>query len=356
MDYQQELNNLLDAVIKDGASDLHLVVGKNPTLRVSGTLIPLVKKPVLTPEAARELVLVLVGDRKEEFLERNELDFSYSFKEKSRFRVNAYVERGFFAASLRLIPSSVQSLEELNLPSQLKEFALKEQGFFLVVGPNGNGKSTTLAALIDIINHERSEHIITIEDPIEYLFEPDRCIVSQREVRSDTKDFQTALKSMFRQDINIAMIGEMRDPETISAAVTAAETGHLIFSSLHTNSASQSVDRIIDSFPAGQQPQIRTQLAASLLGIFSQRLIPRVSGGLIPAYELMVVNEAVRTIIRDERTHELDLVIETGSGQGMVSLERSLADLVRRSEVSVEAAQAYSLNRKSFDILMQRRS
>ncbi|MEK7505130.1 MAG: ATPase, T2SS/T4P/T4SS family, partial [Patescibacteria group bacterium] len=214
------------------------------------------------------------------------------------------------------------------------------------------GKSTTLAALIQLINEERAEHIITIEDPIEYLFQNDRSIIDQREVRFDTHSFRSALKSMFRQDVNVAMVGEMREPETISTAVTAAETGHLIFSTLHTNSASQTVDRILDSFPPNQQRQIRVQLASSLLGIFSQRLVPRTAGGLIPAYELLINNNAVANLIREGRTAEIDVVIETGADQGMIDLNHSLAELVRLGEVSAESAYRYSLNPKALDRLL----
>lgn len=352
MDYTKELEDLILHVAREDASDLHLTVGRHPTLRVSGQLIPLVDKPILTPEATEELVTTMLSpEQKEEFLREKELDFSHAYKDKLRFRVNAFFQRGFVGAAMRLINLKIRKLEDLGLPLDLVEFARKEQGFFLVVGPTGHGKSTTLAALIDLINHERAEHIITIEDPIEYLFVQDRSIVDQREVRFDTKNFHKALRSTFRQDINVAMIGEMRDPETISAAVTAAETGHLIFSSLHTNSASQTIDRIIDSFPAAQQPQIRSQLSSTLLGVFSQRLLPRVSGGLIPAYELMLANAAIKNLIRENKIHEIDLVIDTSSQDGMVSLNRSLLDLLRAGEITVETAVNYSLNPEEFKTL-----
>lgn len=286
-DYSKKLEELVAIVAKEGASDLHLTVGRHPTIRVAGDLIPIVKTSELTAEDTMGfLTSVLNEENKKTFLETKELDFSYSPGGLIRFRGNAFFQRGKVGVAFRLIPSEIKTISDLNLPEKLLEFTTKEQGLFLVVGPVGHGKSTTLAALIDKINHERSEHIITIEDPVEYLFKSDKSIIDQREVRFDTNDFHAALRSMFRQDVNVAMIGEMRDPETIGTTVTAAETGHLIFSTLHTNSASQTVDRIIDAFPTGQQKQIRVQLAGSLLGIFSQRLIPRVSGGLIPAYEL----------------------------------------------------------------------
>ena len=355
MDYSQQLEELLLSVARDDASDLHLAVGRHPTLRIAGQLVPLVEKPVLTPEVTAGLVEAMLEDHEQKELEsQHEIDFSFSYKDKLRFRGNAFFQRGYIGCALRLIQHTIRTLEELGLPDVLTEFARKEQGFFLVVGPTGHGKSTTLAALVDMINHERAEHIVTIEDPIEYLFTQDRSIVDQREVRTDTQDFHRALRSAFRQDINVAMIGEMRDLETISAAVTAAETGHLIFSSLHTNSAAQTIDRIIDSFPAAQQPQIRSQLSVTLLGVFSQRLLPRVSGGLIPAYELMIANSAIRNLVRENKVHEVDLVIDTSSQDGMVSLNRSLIDLLRAGEITIETAMNHSLNPEELQTLSRR--
>ena len=354
--YSEELKELLLTVAKEQASDLHISVGKHPTLRISRELIPLVKKPVVTPEDARGIVFEMLDEAaQKKLLEEKELDFSYNFEDKVRFRVNAFFERGFLSAALRLVPVDIKGLKELNLPEVLRDFTNREQGFFLVVGPTGHGKTTTLAAMIDIINRERAEHIITVEDPIEYLFTQDKSLIDQREVGSDTRDFHSALRSMFRQDVNVAMIGEMRDPETMAAAVTAAETGHLVFSSLHTNNAAQTIDRIIDSFPAAQQNQIRSQLSSTLLGIFSQRLVPRVSGGLVPAYELLIANTAVRNLIRENKIHELDLVIETSAEQGMVSLNQSLLSLVRSGETNLENALAFSLNPKELEALMGRR-
>ena len=352
-DYKREIVDLVVILTKEGASDLHLTAGRHPTIRVTGDLIPIVAKPVLMAEDTLGLVMeVLSEENKRIFLDEKEVDFSYSFDGGVRFRCNAFYQRGFVGAAFRLIPTKIKTLAQLNLPEQLLDFTRKEQGFFLVVGPVGQGKSTTLAAMVEMINHERAEHIITVEDPVEYLFTNDRSIIDQREVRFDTKSFHIALRSMFRQDVNVGMVGEMRNPETISTAVTAAETGHLIFSTLHTNSASQTVDRIIDSFPAGQQRQIRVQLASSLLGIFSQRLVPRVSGGLVPAYELLLNNTAVSNLIREGRTPEIDVVIETGSEQGMVDLNHSLSELVRAGEISAETAYRYSLNPKSLDRML----
>jgi len=352
-DYKKELEELILTTIKEDASDLHLTVGRHPTIRVTGSLIPLVKKPILSFEDTEGLIFTMLGEeRKQNFIQEKELDFSYSFEDKARFRVNTFFQRGFAGASLRLIPTVIKEIEDLNLPGVLKDFASKEQGFFLVVGPIGHGKSTTLASIIDYINHTRSEHILTIEDPIEYFFVQDKSIIDQREVKIDTKNFHRALRSMFREDVNVAMIGEMRDLETISTTITAAETGHLIFSSLHTNNAAQTIDRIIDSFPAEQQNQIRLQLSSALLGVFSQRLLPRVSGGLIPAYELLICTSAIKNLIREKRTHEIDIVIETSAEQGMVSLNQSLANLVRRGDISVETALTFSLNPKDLNGLI----
>ena len=234
----------------------------------------------------------------------------------------------------------------------LKTFATKKQGFFLVVGPVGQGKSTTLSAMIEYINSGRPEHIVTIEDPVEYIYEEKHSIIDQREVGIDTKDFASALNAIFREDVNVILIGEMRSADTISTAVTAAETGHLVFATLHTNSAAQTIDRIIDSFPGNQQDQIRSQLASSLLGVFSQRLIPRVAGGLVMAYELLINNAAIANLIREKRTHEIDVVIETGTDQGMVDMNRSLLELVRAGEITMENAYSYSMNPKALERLM----
>ncbi len=352
MEFEKELEDLVTTVLRENGSDLHISVGRYPTIRVEGSLISLTKKHVLTPDIVEGLIFSMLREEdKKKFIAERELDFSFDHKGRARFRVNVFFQKGFMGCAMRLVPIKIRTLEELNMPPVLKEFAGKEQGFFLVVGPTGHGKTTTLAALIDMINHERAEHIVTIEDPIEYLFTPDRSIIDQREVRSDTIDFHGALRSVFRQDINVLMLGEMRDPETIATAVTAAETGHLVLSTLHTNNAAQTIDRIIDSFPGNQQSQIRAQLSSTLLGIFSQRLIPRVSGGLIPAYELLISNAAIKNLIRENRTHELDLVIDTSSQEGMVSLNRSLMDLLRKGEITMESAIGYSLNPSELRVL-----
>src|SRR3989338_835140 len=354
------LNELVETVVKEGASDLHLSEGRLPVIRVSGFLIPLTKIPVISREDMDGLLsLLLTPPERKEFEDHKEADFAYSHEGlpageagSRRFRCNVSLALGKIGMAMRLIPSEVKNFAALNLPPILETFTSKQQGFFLVVGPVGVGKSTTLATMIETINLERLEHIVTIEDPIEYIFEPKKSLIHQREVKLDTTDFHAALQGVFRQDADIVMIGEMRDPETISTAVTAAETGHLVLSTLHTNTASQTVDRIIDSFPAAQQSQIRIQLAGSLLGIFSQQLIPRISCGLIPAYELLINNNATANLIREKRTHELDSVIETSSEECMIDINRSLAELVRKGEVTVENALKFSTSPKTLERLI----
>ncbi|HEX8994289.1 MAG TPA: PilT/PilU family type 4a pilus ATPase [Candidatus Paceibacterota bacterium] len=353
MDYQRYLSKLTDDVVSQGASDLHLVAGNKPIVRVSSLLTPLVSEPVLSDEDVQGMLDIMVpAANKKRFIESKELDFSWSSGTATRFRGNAYFQGGKAGIALRLIPRAIRTFADLNLPQSLEDFATREQGFFLVVGPVGQGKTTTLASMVEYINQTRAEHIVTIEDPIEYLFENKMSIIDQREVHIDTVDFQTGLQSAFRQDVDVVMIGEMRTPETIATAVTAAETGHLVFSTLHTNNAAQTIDRIIDSFAANQQEQIRTQLASSLLGIFSQRLVPRIAGGLIPVYELLINNEAVGNMIREKRTHELQTIIETGTREGMFDMNRSLAELVRAGEITVESAYARSWNPKTLQRLL----
>jgi len=355
MDYKQKLNDLLLTAARQNASDLHLAVGRHPTLRIDGILIPLQKEPILTPETAQNLIFnLLTPEQQERFLKEKEIDFSYAFEDKARFRINVFYQRGYIAAALRLIPAQIRTIEELNLPPVLHDFTKLSQGFVLVVGPAGHGKSTTLAALLDEINHTRTDHIITIEDPVEYIFTQDKCIISQREVKNDTLDFHNGLRSLLRQDPDVIMIGEMRDRESIATAMTAAETGHLVFSTLHTNSASQTIDRIIDSFPAEQQGQIASQLAATLAGIVSERLIPRIDGGRIPACEIMITNPAIRNLIRERKAYQIDLVIETSVQEGMMTLNRSLAELIKNKEISLENAELYSLNPSELKILLER--
>lgn len=344
-EYKKELTDIIETVMNENGSDLHFSVGYHPTIRALGSLIPLTKRDKLTPPDTEGFLQALLSEEQmKRFMRDKEIDFSYSHSTKARFRGNASFQRGSISIALRYIPNVIRTLGELRLPPMLEDFCQREQGFFLVVGPVGQGKSTTLAAMIDYINSARTERIVTIEDPIEYVFEPKQSVIDQREVLIDTNDFHTALKSAFRQDVNVIMVGEMRSPETISTAVTAAETGHLVLSTLHTNNAAQTIDRIIDSFSSAQQDQIRTQLAASLVAIFSQRLIPGIAGGLLPAYEILINNKAVANLIREKRTHEINTVIETGSQDGMISMNRSLADLVRKGEITIENAYRYSLD------------
>jgi twitching motility protein PilT len=343
-DPQKYIEELLAAAAQSNASDLHLSPATYPTIRVDSRLVPLVNYEILSAETLKEIVSVLLGpERQARFLSEKEVDFSLETG-GNRYRVNTYQARGAYAATLRLIPKQVKTIEELGLPPIIKIFTKLSQGFVLVVGPNGQGKSTTLAALIDVINKERGEKIITIEDPVEYIFTPEKSIIDQREVYQDTLSFNRALRSSLRENANVLMIGDLRDYETMSAAVTAAETGHLVFATLHTNSAAQTIERIIDSFPAAQQPQIRNQLAATISGVISQRLIPRIQGGLVPALEIMIATGAVRSLIRDGKSRQLDQTIETSQDIGMMSMDRSLSDLVRRKEISVERAEFYSMN------------
>ncbi len=351
LNYAQELSDILETLIKEGGSDVHFSVGSKPTIRVTNELIPLSKKQDLTKDDVIGFLRELLDDVEiKKFLDTQEIDFAYE-SQGVRLRGNAFFQKGVISIVMRLVPK-IRSLAELNLPPILETFAEKKQGFFLVVGPVGQGKSTTLAALISLINERRREHIVTIEDPIEFVYQKDKSIIDQREVGLDTHTFEAGLKSAFRQDVDVILIGEMRNHETIGTAVTAAETGHLVFSTLHTNSASQTIDRIVDAFPGDQQDQIRTQLASSLLGIFSQRLIPRISGGLVPAYELLINNSAVSNLIRERRTNEINMVIETGSEQGMIDMNRSLVDLVRRGEITVESAFAFASDPRSLERLL----
>ncbi|MFT5037266.1 MAG: twitching motility protein PilT [Candidatus Azotimanducaceae bacterium] len=353
VDYKRELRDLIDVVTSEKGSDIHLSVGAHPMVRVAGSLIPLVKKPVLSQADVSGFAQTLMTKAQyEEFEVTHEMDFSYSHKDGIRFRGNGFFQSANMSIALRNIPNTIRTFTELNLPPILESFVMRPQGFFLCVGPVGQGKSTTLAAMVELINTTRAEHIVTIEDPVEYIFEPKKSLIDQREIKVDTADFSTALNAVFRQDVDVIMVGEMRNPETISMAVTAAETGHLVLSTLHTNSAAQTIDRIIDSFPGDQQGQIRMQLSGSLAGIFSQRLIPRISGGLVPTYELLINNSAVSNLIREQRTHEIQTLIETGLEHGMIDMNRSLADLVKKGEITVENAFAYSINPKGLERLM----
>jgi len=352
--YQAQLEELLELTIEEEASDLHLSFNHEPTLRIAGSLIPLAKSKKLSSADLIGLAQALLqNDQYQRLLREKEIDFSFNFKDKARFRINIFFQRGEISIALRLVPTKIKTIKELNLPPVLHEFTKATQGFVVITGPSSQGKSTTLAALIDEINHIRTDHIVTIEDPIEYLFKNDKSIVDQREVYQDTLSFARALKSTFRQDPDVIMVGEMRDPETMATTITAAETGHLVFATLHTNSASQTIHRIVDSFPSGQQDQVRAQLSGSLLGVVSQRLIPRLSGGLIPACEVMTATPAVANLIRENKIHELPLVIETSAEKGMISLNRALANLIKSKEISLENALSFSLNPAELKMLIR---
>ncbi|MFC1638066.1 type IV pilus twitching motility protein PilT [Patescibacteria group bacterium] len=343
---EKKLNSFLSAVVKRTASDLHLTVERHPTIRIDGKLIPLTEEDILTAEDTKMLAKVLIGDRdKVTFDEKGHVGFSYPFEKGSRFRVNVFTQKGSISIVMRLVQTDIRTLEELNIDPSLYDFAKFSQGLVLVTGPVGHGKSTTMAALVDYINHNYDKHVITVEDPIEYVYKQDRCIVNQREVGGDVRSFPSALRAIFREDVNVVLIGELRDLDTIGTTMTAAETGHLIFGTLHTNNSAQTIDRVVDVFPAHQQNQIRSQLANVLLGVISQRLIPRIGGGRIPAIEVLIKNHAVENLIRENRAYQIDSVIETSLQDGMISLDRSLSQLVQKGLITIEDAFAFSNNR-----------
>ncbi|CAN5164538.1 type IV pilus twitching motility protein PilT [soil metagenome] len=342
------IQELLQLTIKNNASDLHLIVGTPPSLRIDGSLRYLTSYDALTKEKIEELVYGLMSpEQKELLLANKELDFSFgfgggSYGDMGRFRINAYFQRGYLASALRFLPPVIRTLEQLELPKVCHQFADLRQGFVLVTGPTGHGKSSTLAAIINEININKAQHILTIEDPIEYVYPKGSSIMSQREMGTDTHSWAMALRSSLREDPDVVLVGEMRDPETIQAALTIAETGHLVFATLHTNSAAQSIDRIVDSFPDHQRSQVRVQLAAALKGIISQRLIPKLIGGRVPAVEILLGTSAVASNIRDGKTHLIDSAIQTSKDIGMITLEDSLTQLVRNGIVSLEIAKGFA--------------
>ena len=348
------IETLLEDVIRKKASDLHLQVGLPPMLRVDGTLSPIPGIDALDEEKVEKLIFAILDQDQQQILMKDkEFDFSFAFGDLGRFRVNAFHERGNLAAALRLIPNEIKTITELGMPAVVTNFAAYPRGLVLVTGPTGSGKSTTLAALVDKINTEKSHHIITIEDPIEFTHKSKKSVVVQREVHYDTYSFSAALRSSLRQDPDVVLIGEMRDLETISAAITIAETGHLVFATLHTNSAAQSIDRMIDVFPPHQQPQIRAQLSNILMAICSQRLVPMIGGGRAVASEILVATPAVRNIIREGKTHQLDAVIQTGADQGMQSMDRTLVSLVQAGSVTFEEARNFAVDLTEFDRMMR---
>ena len=322
--------------------------------RIDGSLVPVPNTPVLDDATAERLIFAILDEDQQQILIKDkEFDFSFAFGNLGRFRVNAFHERGNIAAALRLIPNEIKTIQELGMPQIINNFAEYPRGLVLVTGPTGSGKSTTLAALIDRINSETAKHIITIEDPIEFTHRSKKSVVVQREVHYDTYSFNAALRSSLRQDPDVVLIGEMRDLETISAAITIAETGHLVFATLHTNSASQSIDRMIDVFPPHQQPQIRTQLSNILMAICSQRLIPAIGGGRVVATEIMVATPAARNIIREGKTHQLDALIQTGADQGMQTMDRTLVGLVQQGVITHDEAKNYAVDLTEFERLMR---
>ena len=349
-----DIKQLLQSVIDTKSSDLHLIAGNPPMIRTDGQLLPIPAVGVLTPDAIGELLKqILTAEQTERLAVNKELDFSIPFSEKGRFRVNAYTQKNSLAAAFRLIPLVIPSFESLNLPSILHSFTILRQGLVLVTGPTGHGKSTTLAAMIQEINQNRDCHVVTIEDPIEFVFNPIKSIISQREMRSDTHSWEIALRSVLREDPDVVLVGEMRDYETIAAALTVAETGHLVFATLHTNSAAQSIDRIVDVFPEEQQQQIRLQLSNVIEAVFSQRLIPAISKGRAVAYEVMLGTTAIKTAIREGKTHQIESVLETSQDVGMCTLDKSLADLVKKGTVTLDTALSWSLRPEELNRLVR---
>jgi twitching motility protein PilT len=351
---QPRIELLLEEVVKKKASDLHLQVGLPPTLRIDGSLVPVTGADVLTDETVETLIFAILDeDQKQILLKDKEFDFSFAFGDLGRFRVNAFHERGNLAAALRLIPNEILSLEQLGLPAVVSKFAEYPRGLVLVTGPTGSGKSTSLAALIHKINMERACHIITIEDPIEYTHRSKKSVIVQREVHYDTYSFSAALRSALREDPDVVLVGEMRDLETIASAITIAETGHLVFATLHTNNAAQSIDRMVDVFPPHQQPQIRSQLSNILMAICSQRLVPAIGGGRVTSTEVLVATSAVRNIIREGKTHQLEAVIQTGAEYGMQSMDKTLVGLIHAGTVSYEEARNVAVDIEELDRLMR---
>ena len=335
---------MLTQVVERNASDLHITPGAHPTIRVRGRLTPLDDFPKLDPSMTREIVYSILGNDQRQRLETDwQIDFAYSIPGLARFRVNAYFQRASIGAAFRLIPADLKTVDQLGLPPVVHELARRPRGFVLVTGPTGSGKSTSLAAMIDEINETRDEHIMTIEDPIEFLHAHKRCLVNQRELGNDAQSFALALKAALRQDPDVILVGEMRDLETISTALTAAENGHLVFATLHTQDTAQTIDRIIDAFPAGQQDQIRVQLSVALQGIVTQQLLPTADGaGRVCACEILVPTPAVRNLIREGKTHQIPSVLQTGASAGMQTMDSALATLVRAGKISQRLAESRS--------------
>ena len=346
------IESLLEECVRTKASDLHIQVGLPPILRIDGALQPVSGYGDLDEGTVERLIFAtLEEDQKQILIKDKEFDYSFSFGDLGRFRVNAFHEKGNIAGAFRLIPNEIQSINELGLPAIVSSFADFPRGLVLVAGPTGSGKSTTLAGLVDKINHEKTAHIITIEDPIEFTHKSIRSVIVQREVHYDTYSFSAALRSALREDPDVVLIGEMRDLETISAAITIAETGHLVFATLHTNSASQSIDRMIDVFPPHQQPQVRSQLSNILQAICAQRLVPAIGGGRVVAAEILIANPAVRSVIREGKTHQLDTIIQTGADQGMQTMDRTLVKLIQTGVITYDNAREFAVDLQEFERL-----
>lgn len=347
------IKDLLQLTVDRNASDLHVLSGMPPILRVDGVLQAIASEPILTPDVVDLMVNeVLNAEQVERYKINKELDFSLSFSEKARFRVNAYVQKGSSAIAFRRIPLTIPGIDSLNLPKILHSFTTLKQGLILVTGPTGHGKSTAIASIIEEINLNRAVHILTIEDPVEFVFTPKKAIISQREMGKDTNSWNVALRSALREDPDVVLVGEMRDYETIASTMTIAETGHLVFATLHTNSASQAVDRIVDVFPEHQQDQIKLQLSNVIEAVFSLRLVPKIGTGRLPAYELMLGTQAIKTVVREGKTHQIDSIIQTSTEVGMRTLEASLSVLVKEGKITVETAQAWSLRPEELNRLI----
>lgn len=345
----QELQGFLQKAVAQRASDLHLMSDAMPVIRVDGQLYVLANQVMSSQNVLEIIQSVVLENRFNEYQKDRQIDFSVGYQ-NNRVRCNAYYEKGNPCLAMRLFPSEIPTLDELGVPEIVRGFAQVSQGFVLITGPTGHGKSTTLASLVEYINQSRSDHIITLEDPIEYVFKPKRSIISQREIGSDLNTYSDGLRAALREDPNVILVGEMRDLETIEAALTLAETGHLVLSTLHTNSAAQTVDRVIDVFPQHKQAQIRIQFANVLLGVVSQRLLPKIEGGRVLVSEVLVANNAVRNLIREGKNHQIPNVIQTSAAEGMISLDRQLASLVARGVITLDEASAWSLDPKNLQM------
>lgn len=348
------IKELLQLTIDRNSSDLHIIAGIPPYLRIEGQLMAVPNEPVLTHDIIEKFAKeVLTTEQMEKLTVNREIDFSLAFNEKARFRINAYTQKRTYAIAFRAIPIDIPDIKTLGLPKILHTFTSLRQGFILVTGPTGHGKSTTLAAILNEINKTRSEHILTIEDPVEFIFRPDKSIISQREMGTDTHSWHTALRSALREDPDVVLVGEMRDYETMASALTVAETGHLVFASLHTNSAAQTIDRIVDVFPEEQQPQVKLQLSNVIEAVFSMRLVPSIEGKRVVAYEVMLGTSAIKTAIREGKTHQIDNILQTSTEIGMNTLEMSLANLVKSGKINLEIAQSFSLRPEELSRLVR---